>query len=203
MFMIMSILKNVFAHELQCLYGSETQLIHGMPAMAAVAHSAELRHAFETQIGQTETHVQRLHQVAAMCDTTLVEEPSALMEALLDEGCSWPGEPVPNEEHDACLIPVAQRIAMQGVAAYGTTLNLATWLQMRDAEALLQLTFNDERNICAEFRRVGEEVVYPAALHFMSNTVADALPVEQPVFDANDMVDDGVVERALEGRDSD
>lgn len=76
--------------------------------------------AFEGHLKETQTHLQRLEQVAEMCKVTLRGPKCKGMEGLLEEGSGLLNDEAKNAARDAALIPAAQRVEHFEMAAYGS-----------------------------------------------------------------------------------
>ena len=160
----MKTLKDVFETELKDLYSAENQLLKALPKMAKGAMNDDLRQAFENHLEETEGHVQRLEQVAQMCDVALRGHKCKGMEGLITEGSELLQEEDENEARDAALIPAAQRVEHYEMAAYGSAVAFAKLLGLSDAEALLQQTLDEEKQADAKLTEIAEQIVNPAVM---------------------------------------
>ena len=165
----MDSLKDVFAHELKDLYSAENQIIKALPKMAKGAMNDELRMAFEGHLKETQMHVQRLEQVAEMCEITLRGQKCKGMEGLLEEGSELLSDETKNSARDAALIPEAQRVEHYEMAAYGSAVAFANMLGLSKAEALLQKTLNEEIAADVKLTKIAKQKVNPGAMSVMSN----------------------------------
>ena len=166
-------LKDVFEHELKDIYSAENQILKALPKMAKGAMSDDLRMAFEGHLKETQGHVQRLEQVAKMCDLTLSGHKCKGMEGLLTEGGELLTEETKNEARDAALIPDAQRVEHYEMAAYGSAIAFAKALKLSDAQALLQQTFDEEKQADAKLSEIAKNMVNPAAMMGGGDEMAD------------------------------
>jgi ferritin-like metal-binding protein YciE len=160
----MDTLKDVFEHELKDLYSAESQLVKALPKMAKGALNDELRQAFENHLEETQTHVQRLEQVAQLCDVSLRGEKCKGMEGLIEEGSGLLSDEDKNEARDAALIPAAQRVEHYEMAAYGSAVTFANLLGLDEAAALLQQTLDEEKAPDAKLSEIAEQSVNPDAM---------------------------------------
>src|SRR5262245_54552081 len=89
-------IHDAFVEELRDTYDAEKQLIKALPKLAKAATSAELRSAFETHLGETRGHVERLEQVFESLEEKvkgkhcegiagIIEEGKSIMEEDFDE----------------------------------------------------------------------------------------------------------------------
>ena len=164
----METLKDVFEHELKDLYSAENQLVKALPKMAKGAVSDELRMAFESHLKETQTHVQRLEQVAEMCEVTLRGQKCKGMEGLIEEGSGLLSDEDKNAARDAALIPAAQRVEHYEMAAYGSAVAFANLLGLSKAEALLQKTLNEETAADAKLSKIAKQKVNSGAMSEMT-----------------------------------
>ena len=155
-------LKDVFEHELKDLYSAENQLLKALPKMMKGAQNDELRQAFAGHLEQTQMHVQRLEQVAEMCDVTLRGQKCKGMEGLISEGDSLLQDEDANEARDVALIPAAQRVEHYEIAAYGSAVAFAKLMQLDEAETLLQQTLDEEKQADVKLTEIAEQIVNTA-----------------------------------------
>src|SRR5579871_1200697 len=137
-------LTDVLVEETADLFSAEQQLVAALPKMAAVAHSDELREAFESHLEETREHVQRLQQVFAELGVDAPSETCEAMQGLIREGDEIgqaEGDPV---AIDVALIGAAQRIEHYEIAAYGTARAIASELDLSAVEDLLDATLREE-----------------------------------------------------------
>ena len=137
-------LKDVFADQIEDLYGAEQQLVQPLPQMADAATSPELRQAFEEHLEQTRHHVRRLEEVFADAGIPRKAEHCEGMEGLIQEGreiAEAGGDP---PAKDAALIAAAQRVEHYEIAAYGTARTLAGELGLGDVESMLDEMLAEE-----------------------------------------------------------
>src|ERR687888_243114 len=103
-------LNDVLQEQLQDLYSAETQLVEALPAVAAAAHTDELRQAFEHHLDETRDHARRLQELLGQFGVTAPSTHCKGMEGLIAEGneiVRMTGDPIAK---DAALIAAAQRI---------------------------------------------------------------------------------------------
>src|ERR1700734_1958718 len=59
-------MNDLFVHQLKDIYYAEKRIVGALPKMIEKARATELKKAFETHLGETKNHVQRLEQVFRM-----------------------------------------------------------------------------------------------------------------------------------------
>jgi ferritin-like metal-binding protein YciE len=157
-------LQKLYVEELRDVYNAENQLLKALPKMAKGASSGELKKAFETHLGQTEEHVERLEEIF----TRLGEKPTGktckAMKGLVEEGAEMLGEDGEDSVIDAGLIGAAQRVEHYEIAAYGTLRTFAELLGEEEAVELLQQTLDEEGETDKLLTELAEDIVNEDAL---------------------------------------
>ena len=138
-------LHDVFIDELRDAYDAEKQLIKALPKMARAASASDLRTAFETHLGETRGHVERLERVFA----SLGEKARAIhcdgIAGIIEEGKSIMEEDFTDTTMDACLIAGGQRAEHYEIAAYGTLVAWARVMGHTEAATLLDEILAEEK----------------------------------------------------------
>ncbi len=157
--MALNSLRDLWIEEMRDLYNAENQLLKALPKMAKKASSEELKEAFESHLGETETHVERLEQIFQ----TLGEKPSGktckAMKGLVEEGSEMMKEKGPASVIDAGLIAAAQRVEHYEMAGYGVARTFAGILGEDEAEDLLQETLDEEGAADEKLTEIAESTV--------------------------------------------
>ena len=154
---------DLFVEQLQDLYDAEQRLTKALPKMAAAAHSASLKSAFEEHLRQTENQVKRLEQVFQHIGKTAQTKTCEAMKGLVEEGSeviSGSGDP---DVKDAALIAAAQRVEHYEIAAYGTARTFAQRLGKPEAARLLQQTLDEEAETDKKLTGLAEKAINPRA----------------------------------------
>ena len=142
--MALNSLRDLWIEEMRDLYNAENQLLKALPKMAKKASSPDLKKAFESHLGETHTHVQRLEQIF----DALGQKPSGkvckAMKGLVEEGSEMMKEKGPASVLDAGLIAAAQRVEHYEMAGYGVCRTFASVLGEDEAKELLQETLDEE-----------------------------------------------------------
>jgi ferritin-like metal-binding protein YciE len=123
--MKLNTLEDLLHHELKDLYSAENQLVKALPKMAKAASNEELKAGFEEHLEQTESHVERLDQIAEQIRRKLAGHKCKGMEGLIEEGDELIREDADENVRDAGLIGAAQRVEHYEIAGYGTAAALA------------------------------------------------------------------------------
>jgi ferritin-like metal-binding protein YciE len=154
--MQLNTLEDVLMEQLMDLYSAESQLVTALAKMAAAAHSAELRDAFQTHLEETRGHVTRLDAALGELAATIPTERCTAMQGLIAEGdeiAAASGEPA---ALDAALIGAAQRVEHYEIAAYGTARALANELGYDKTASLLGETLDEESHADSVLSRIAE-----------------------------------------------
>jgi ferritin-like metal-binding protein YciE len=149
-------LEDLLHHELRDLYSAETQLLKALPHMARAATHDSLRNEFEQHHSQTEDHIERLQQIAAILHLKLTGLKCKAMSGLIEEGSDLIHEDAAPFVRDAALISSAQRIEHYEIAGYGTARALADLLGHDDVARLLEDTLEEEKETDAMLTDMAE-----------------------------------------------
>jgi ferritin-like metal-binding protein YciE len=137
-------LHDVFIDELRDVYDAEKQLIRALSKMARAATSPDLRAAFDTHLGETRRHVERLERVFA----SLRERARGIhcdgIAGIIEEGKSIMEEDFTDTTMDACLIAGGRRAEHYEIAAYGTLVGWARAMGNTEAAKLLDQILAEE-----------------------------------------------------------
>jgi ferritin-like metal-binding protein YciE len=152
-------LQDLFIHELKDLYSAETQLVKALPKMAKAATHDDLKAGFEQHLEETKTHVERLNQIAEMCETKLTGHKCKAMQGLIEEGSDLIDEDAEDTVRDAGLIGAAQRVEHYEIAGYGTARALAQQLGHDEAAGLLGETLEEEKATDEKLTDLAESIV--------------------------------------------
>jgi ferritin-like metal-binding protein YciE len=158
-------LDKVLLLQLKDLYSAENQLIAALPKMADAAHSPELKRAFQTHLGETRGHKQRLEQACRLLNQEVKGETCDAMKGLVSEGeqvIELEGDP---EVKDAALIAAAQRVEHYEIAGYGCARTFARRVGRNDVAELLQQTLDEEAAADDKLTQIAENWVNAQAAH--------------------------------------
>jgi ferritin-like metal-binding protein YciE len=139
-------LQDLFLETLKDIYYAEKKILTALPKMAKAAHSEELRAAFEKHLDETEGQVERLEQVFDMIDEAAKGKKCPAIEGLIEEGKEVMTEFKKSPAHDSGLLAGAQAVEHYEISRYGTLIEWAKELGMREAASLLEETLVQEKN---------------------------------------------------------
>jgi ferritin-like metal-binding protein YciE len=149
-------LHDVYVHELKDLYSAEKQITEALPQMAEAASDKALKDAFSHHLQQTQTHLQRVHQILAELDVNPGNVKCVGMEGLIKEGEHVIKTAGSTAAKDAALISAAQRVEHYEMAAYGSARTHANLLGYSDAANSLQKTLDEEGETNKKLTKLAE-----------------------------------------------
>jgi ferritin-like metal-binding protein YciE len=138
-------LHDAFIDELRDAYDAEKQVLKALPKMSHAAAAGQLRAAFDSHLGETKVHVERLEQVFAGLGEKVRGKHCDGVAGIIEEGKSVMEEDFDEQTMDACLIAAAQRVEHYEMAAYGTLVAWARALGHPAEAGLLEATLNEEK----------------------------------------------------------
>lgn len=137
-------MEDLFVHTLRDIYYAEHQIKKALPGMIEKATSPELKSGFETHLGETEGHIQRLKQVFKQHGVEEKGVTCPAIDGILKEAGEIAGEVEDKQVLDAALIAAAQAIEHYEITRYGTLVAWAKQLGRDDCAALLQQNLDEE-----------------------------------------------------------
>ena len=152
-------LRTLWIEEMRDLYNAENQLLKALPKMAKRASTPELKEAFESHLGETQTHVERLEEIFAKLGKKPGGKTCKAMKGLVEEGSEMLKEDGPDSVIDAGIIAAAQRVEHYEMAGYGAARTFASLLGEDDAEELLQTTLDEEGAADEKLTEIAESIV--------------------------------------------
>jgi ferritin-like metal-binding protein YciE len=152
-------LDELFVETLKDIYYAEKKLATTLPKMAKAAQSEELTAAFEKHAEETEGQIGRLEEIFAMCDETPKGKTCDAINGLIDEGKEIMSEFKNSPAHDAGLLSAAQAVEHYEISRYGTLIEWAKKLGMRDAAALLNETLAEEKKTDQDLTKLATSIV--------------------------------------------
>jgi len=156
-------LHELFLDELADLLSAEQQLIKALPKMAKAAESEELQSAIESHLEETETHAERLQQVAEALGEKLKKKTCAAMKGLVEEASELLKEQKGKASIDAAIIAAAQKVEHYEIASYGTACAWAEQMGHTEALELLQATLEEEGAADEKLTEIAKSLANEAA----------------------------------------
>jgi len=157
--------ETLFTDQLQDLYDAEQRLTKALPKMAAAAHNANLKSAFEQHLRETQNQVSRLERAFQMMSQTPKTKTCEAMKGLIAEGDEMVNAKGNPDVKDAALIAAAQRVEHYEISGYGTARTFAERLGRHDVAQLLQQTLQEEEATDKKLTALAEQQVNPQAAH--------------------------------------
>lgn len=136
---------DLFIHELSDTYSAEKQMTRSLPKMAKAATDPQLAAAFETHLEETRAQVERIEQVAELCEIKLKRIKCEGMAGLIEEATSMMDQVEEGPVLDAALIGAAQKAEHYEIASYTSLCLMAKKLGFPEAEQLLTTTLQEEQ----------------------------------------------------------
>lgn len=140
-------LNQLLVDSLQDMYWAENQLLKALPELHRHATTPELKMIIQEHIIQTERHVERLENIFTLCcgespRGRKCEAMAGLIrecEAILEQ--TEPG----SMTRDAGIIMAAQKVEHYEIATYGSLLEFARTLGLKQVAGLLHATLDEEK----------------------------------------------------------
>lgn len=148
----MSELRENLVKELGDIYDAEQQLLKALPKMAEAATAEELKSAYEGHMEQTEDQVARLKEVFESLDVPVKGKPCKAMQGLIAEA----EQGIKDEDGDAALIAMAQKIEHYEIATYGTLRSWASMLEEDEAAEVLSEILDQEKEFDERLTEIAE-----------------------------------------------
>jgi ferritin-like metal-binding protein YciE len=137
-------LNDLLYETLKDIYFAEKQIVSALPKMAEAAQSPELKQAFQTHEGQTETHIERLEQVFELIGKPAQQKTCNAILGIIEEGKEIMEEFKGTDALDPGLLAGAQAVEHYEISRYGTMVTWAKTLGLDDVAELLAMTLDEE-----------------------------------------------------------
>lgn len=138
-------LMKLFEDELKDIYWAENALVKAIPTMIDNATSTELVEVLTAHLGETKVHIERLEMVFKAIDVNASAKKCLAMEGLINEAANIMDECEEGSMRDAGIISAAQKIEHYEIATYGTLKQFAETMRLTEAEELLGITLEEEK----------------------------------------------------------
>jgi ferritin-like metal-binding protein YciE len=152
-------LNDLLYETLKDIYFAEKQILSALPKMAQAAQSPDLKQAFETHEGQTETHMERLEQVFELIGKPAQQKTCNAILGIIDEGKEVMSEFEGTEALDAGLLAGAQAVEHYEISRYGTMVTWAKTLGLDEVAELLAQTLDEEETTDQLLSEIAETAV--------------------------------------------
>ena len=158
-------LEQLYFDQISDLYSAETQLLKGLPEMAAHATSPELRDAFTHHLKETREHVLRLQEISDKHGINCQNVTCEAMRGLLIEAKKHLVETVPGDVRDAVLIASGNRIEHYEIAGYGVAKAFAASLGFGDDADVLDKTLQEEGAADATITKIATGGIFSSGVN--------------------------------------
>src|SRR5437868_1518306 len=136
--------KDMYLAELQELVSVEGQLADALLRMAAAASHPALKDALVDHHAETAAQKERLVSILGKHGASPAAHTDQGMQALINETKKMLTMLKGDELRDAGLIASVQKLEHYEIAAYGSAAALAGQLELRDDQAMLHLSLDEE-----------------------------------------------------------
>ena len=137
-------LDDLFLDTLKDIYFAEKQILKALPKMARAAQSEEGKAGFLQHRDETQGQIERLEQVFELLGKPARGKTCEAIQGIIAEGEEIIEEFKESPALDAGLISSAQAVEHYEIARYGTLIEWAKQLGLKDAVPLLQANLAEE-----------------------------------------------------------
>jgi ferritin-like metal-binding protein YciE len=137
-------LRDLLYETLKDIYFAEKQILSALPKMAEAVQSRDLRQAFRTHEGQTETHIERLEEVFELIGKPAQQKTCNAILGIIEEGKEVMEQFKDTEALDPGLLAGAQAVEHYEISRYGTMVTWAKTLGLDEVAGLLATTLDEE-----------------------------------------------------------
>ncbi len=138
-------MDDLFVHTLKDIYYAANQIAKALPDMVDKATDAGLKQGFQSHLGETKNHIQRLEQVFKMHGVKAEGVDCPAIDGILKEAKEVSGEVEDKSVLDAALIAMAQAVEHYEMTRYGTLIAWAKQLGRADCAAVLVQNLKEEK----------------------------------------------------------
>jgi ferritin-like metal-binding protein YciE len=138
-------IDDLFVHTLRDIYYAEKQIVGALPDMIAKSQDPQLKQGFQTHLGESQNHVQRLEKVFQMHGKQPQGVDCPAIDGILDEANDVAGEVEDKAVLDAALIAAAQAVEHYEITRYGSLIAWAKQLGRNDCATVLQQNLDEEK----------------------------------------------------------
>jgi ferritin-like metal-binding protein YciE len=152
-------LDDLFVHQLRDIYYAEKQIVQSLPQMIEKATDSNLKRGFETHLGETKNHVNRLEQVFKMHGVEAKGIDCPAIDGIIEEADDIIADVDDKKVLDAALIAAAQAVEHYEITRYGTLIAWAKQLGRPDCASVLQQNLEEEKATDAKLTSLAERNV--------------------------------------------
>lgn len=131
-------MDDLFVHALRDIYYAENRFVEALPDMLKRTSSPQLKQAFRSHLGETETQVLRLQEVFRMYGAEVKGIDCPAFDGLIEEADDVADEVEDRKVLDAALIAAAQAVEHYQIARYSSLIAWAKELGRSDCANILE-----------------------------------------------------------------
>lgn len=158
-------LKDLYLHELQDAYSAEEQLTQALPIMQARATSRDLQKAFEMHLDETREQLERVRSILSRHGQAPGRHVCKAMQGLIREGDEMISNIGNPDVIDAGLITIAQRVEHYEIAAYGTLVSYAEYLDLDDEADMLKESLDEESDADKKLNKLATGGIFSSGIN--------------------------------------
>ncbi len=152
-------MNDLFVRSLKDVYYAEKQINKALPKLIRQLSETGLKQALETHRGEVEDHIDRLEQVFEHCGTPPRSVRCEAIDGILQETREVIEEIEDDKVRDAALIADTQAAAHYLICRYGTLSAWAARLDLKEAQALLHQSLEEEKKIDHQLTEIAMQTV--------------------------------------------
>jgi ferritin-like metal-binding protein YciE len=138
-------LDDLFVHTLGDAYYAEQKITKALPKMIEKVTDPQLKQSFQTHLGQTKNHIDRLEQVFEMHGAPVKAVTCPAIDGIIEEANEVMSEASDTEVLDAAALAAAQTVEHYEITRYGTLIAWARQLGRQDCASVLTQTLDEEK----------------------------------------------------------
>jgi ferritin-like metal-binding protein YciE len=156
-------MDDLFVHALRDIYYAENRFVKALSDMIEKASNPQLKQAFRSHLGETETQILRLQEVFRMYDAEVKGVDCPAVDGLIEEADDLADEVEDRRVLDAALIAAAQAVEHYEIARYGSLIAWAKELGRSDCASVLENNLAEEKAADRRLTVMAESGVNTAA----------------------------------------
>ena len=152
-------MNDLFVHTLKDINYAENQIVKALPDMIEKANDPNLKQGFQSHLGETKGHVQRLEQLFKLHGVEAEGVDCTAIDGIIEEADDVAGEVADKQTLDAALIAAAQAVERYEMTRYGTLIAWAKQLGRDDCASLLAQNLEEEKAADAKLTKLAKSGV--------------------------------------------
>jgi len=156
-------MDDLFVHALRDIYYAENRFVKALSGMIEKASNPQLKQAFRSHLGETETQILRLQEVFRMYGAEVKGVDCPAVDGLIEEADDLADEVEDRRVLDAALIAAAQAVEHYEIARYGSLIAWARELGRSDCASVLEKNLAEEKAADRRLTVMAESGVNTAA----------------------------------------